>query len=107
MPPGWMLYQDKDPKHKSNLKMGTVGTLQNGTRARIPGWFAASRAKLINPPPYPPDINVIEHRWSFVKESRKEIQFEGCLMGSHSTSLDHHRPKSFEESRGFRAESTQ
>ena len=76
MPQGWTLYQDNDPKHKSRLMMGRLVTLRSGTQARLPGWFAANDVKLINPPPYSPDINVIEHLWSFVKSQLKGKKFD-------------------------------
>ena len=58
MGPGWLLYQDNAPSHKSQLLMGRVVTLANGGKARLPGWFKANRVQLISAPPYSPDLSI-------------------------------------------------
>ena len=64
MAPGWFLYQDNSPVHKSKVLMGRTVDLSNGGKARLPGWFALNNVSLINPPPMSSDLNVIENLWA-------------------------------------------
>lgn len=75
MPPGWLLYQDNAPCHKSHLLMGRVVQLANGGRARVPGWFSKNRVELVKAPPYSPDLNIIEHLWAYVKSKLRGQRF--------------------------------
>ena len=64
MAPGWFLYQDNSPVHKSKVLMSRTVDLSNGGKARLPGWFALNNVSLINPPPMSSDLNVIENLWA-------------------------------------------
>lgn len=72
---GWLFMQDGDPKHTSQLMMGRRLKIRSGFFVRMPGWFHQNGVKLLQTPPYSPDINPIEHLWSIVKRKLKGRKF--------------------------------
>ena len=75
MKPGWFLYQDNSPVHKSKLLMGRVVTLSNEGKAHLPGWFGINRVSLFETPPFSPDLNVIENLWAYLKSKLRGKRF--------------------------------
>jgi transposase len=77
--PGWFLYQDNSPIHKSKLLMGQTVKLSKGEKAHLPGWFAKNQVSLIKAPPYSPDLNVIENLWAYLKAKLRGNHFRTKL----------------------------